>query len=114
ASLADFEFALPPIEEQRRTLALLSTGLSAVDELQVAIGALPILRRSMEMKLLAMEGVPKLKVGDVAKFTSGKSIRVSDLPKTPSNTNPVPVFGGNGISGYTDTIMAGTSEPTVV
>lgn len=113
-SLADFEFALPPIEEQRRTLALLSTGLSAVDELQVAIGALPILRRSMEMKLLAMEGVPKLKVGDVAKFTSGKSIRVSDLPKTPSSTNPVPVFGGNGISGYTDTIMAGTSEPTVV
>jgi len=113
-SLAGFEFALPPIEEQRRTLALLSTGLNAVDELQAAIGALPILRRSMEMQLLAMEGVPKLKVGDVAKFTSGKSIRVSDLPKSPSNTNPVPVFGGNGISGYTDTIMAGTSEPTVV
>lgn len=113
-SLAGFEFALPPIEEQRRTLAILSTGLNAIDELQAAIGALPILRRSMEMQLLAMEGVPKLRVGDVAKFTSGKSIRVSDLPKSPSNTNPIPVFGGNGISGYTDTIMARTSEPTVV
>ncbi len=34
--------------------------------------------------------------------------------KNPSDTNPVPVFGGNGISGYTDTAMDGISEPTVV
>lgn len=113
-TMAVQEFVLPPIEEQHRTLALLKAGLSTVDELQAAIHALPILRRSMEMRLLTMEGVPRLKVGDVAKFTSGKGIRVSDLPKSPSNTNPVPVFGGNGVSGYTDTVMAGTSDPTVV
>lgn len=113
-SLADFEFVLPPLKEQDQTLALLGAGLSTVDALQGAIDALPILRRSMELRLLSMDGVPRQKVGEVAKFTSGKGIRVSDLPKSQSSTNPVPVFGGNGISGYTDTVMAGTSEPTVV
>ena len=64
--------------------------------------------------MLAMDGVPRKRVGEIAKFTSGKSIRVSDLPKTPSATSPIPVFGGNGISGYTDTAMERTSEPIVV
>jgi len=114
SSLADFEFALPPKEEQRRSLALLNAGLRIVDELRAALDTLPILRRSMETRLLSMEGVPKLKVGDIAKFTSGKGIRVSDLPKNSSDMNPVPVFGGNGISGYTNTVMDGTSKPTVV
>lgn len=113
-SLADFEFSLPPVEVQRRISTLLGAGLGAADELQAALAALPILRRSMEMQLLSMEGVPRQKVGRVAKFTSGKGIRVSDLPKSPSDANPVPVFGGNGISGYTDTVMAGTSKSTVV
>lgn len=113
-SLADFKFALPPMEEQRRTLALLNAGLSTVDQIRAAIDTLPILRRSMEARLLSMEGVPRQTVGDIAKFTSGKGIRVSDLPKNPSDTNPVPVFGGNGISGYANTIMDGTSKPTVV
>lgn len=113
-SLANFEFSLPPIEEQHRTLALLTTGLSVVDELRAAIDLLPAVRLSMEARLLSMEGVPRQKVGEIAKFVSGKGIRVSDLPKKPSDTNPVPVFGGNGISGYTDSAMNGTAVPTVV
>lgn len=113
-SLADFEFVLAPIEEQTRTSALLVAGLQAIDKLRAACDVLPLLRRSMEMRLLSMEGTLKRKVGDVAKFTSGKGIRVSDLPKSPSESNSVPVFGGNGISGYTDSVMDGTTEPTVV
>lgn len=113
-SLADFEFSLPPIDEQRRTLVLFTAGLLAMDELKVAIDLLPKLRRSMEERLLSMADVPRQSVGAIAKFTSGKSIRVSDLPKSPSDATPVPVFGGNGISGYSDTVMDGTTEPTVV
>ena len=113
-SLADFEFVLPPIEEQKRTLELLTAGLNSIDELRAASDMLPKLRSSMEKRLLSMEGVPKRKVGDIAKFTSGKGIRVSDLPKSPSDSNPVPVFGGNGISGYTEAVMEGTTAPTVV
>jgi type I restriction enzyme, S subunit len=113
-SLADFGFALPSIDEQCRTLALLAAGKSTIDELRAAIDMLPIIRRLMETRLLAMEGVPRQKVGAIAKFTSGRSIRVSDLPKTPTDKNPVPVFGGNGISGYTNESMDRISEPTVV
>lgn len=112
-SLADFDFLLPPIEMQRRALIVLGAGLVAIDELRAAKDSLPSLRRSMENRLLSMGGVRRQNVGDIAKFTSGKSIRVSDLPKIPSDANWVPVFGGNGISGYTDTVMDGTSEPTV-
>lgn len=113
ASLADFEFALPPIAAQRQTLTLLAAALSTVEELRAAKELLPILRRSMENQLLSME-VSRQKVGDIAKFSSGKGIRVSDLPKAPSDASPVPVFGGNGISGYTGSVMDGTSKPTVV
>lgn len=113
-SLADFDFAVPPMEEQHRTLSLLHAGLSAVDELQTAVAALLPLRRSMETRLLSTDAVPRQKVGDIAKFTSGRGIRVSDLPKAPSEASQIPVYGGNGISGYTDAVMEGTSEPTVV
>nr|WP_248279816.1 restriction endonuclease subunit S [Aromatoleum bremense] len=114
SDLARFEFVLPPVQEQRRALALLTTGLSTVDELRAATDALLALRRSMETRLLVMDGVPRQKVGHLAKFTSGKAIRVSDLPKHPSKSSPIPVYGGNGISGYTDAYLDGTSKPTVV
>jgi type I restriction enzyme S subunit len=39
-------------------------------------------------------------VGDIASFSSGKGIRISELHER-SSENPVPVFGGNGIAGYT-------------
>ncbi len=113
-SLAQFEFALPSIDQQVRTLALLTAGTNTVDQLLAAANLLSILRLSMETRLLAMDGVARKTVGEIAKFTSGRGIRVSDLPKTPTDTSQIPVFGGNGISGYTDAAMARTSEPTVV
>lgn len=112
--LMAYEFALPPMDEQRRAFAVLSACLGTIDELRASMDALLIVRRSLEIRLLQMDRVPRRKVGDLAKFTSGKSIRVSDLPKNPSDRNPIPVFGGNGISGYAETGMDGVSEPTVV
>ena len=48
-----------------------------------------------------MEGWKKIKIGDLFKFTSGKS-RPSNTSKIFSNYLKVPVYGGNGILGYTD------------
>lgn len=45
-SLADFEFALPPIREQPRMLERLSSAQSAVDELSSVIGSLDALIKS--------------------------------------------------------------------
>ena len=52
-----------------------------------------------------------IKLGLLASFTSGEGIAVSQLHKN-SSYNFVPVFGGNGIAGYTTRSMI--SEPTVI
>lgn len=41
-------------------------------------------------------------IGDVARFTSGTGISVAAL-RAQSSDFPIPVFGGNGIAGYTMT-----------
>jgi type I restriction enzyme S subunit len=50
-------------------------------------------------------------VGSLASFTSGNGISVADLHREPENSS-VPVFGGNGIAGYT--VYAMTKEPVVI
>jgi hypothetical protein len=53
-------------------------------------------------------------VGTLAKFTSGASIAVSLLSSTPTIEAKVPVYGGNGIAGYTTDTLLTTPEKTVV
>ena len=50
-------------------------------------------------------------VADFASFTSGKGIKVSTL-RDRSSDFPIPVFGGNGIAGYTTTALL--TEPSVI
>jgi type I restriction enzyme, S subunit len=50
-------------------------------------------------------------VWDLGKFTSGASISVAKL-RPQSSDSPVPVYGGNGVAGYTDQALV--LEPTVV
>ena len=52
-----------------------------------------------------------LQISDIADFGSGDSISVARLTER-SAVCPVPVFGGNGIAGYTSS--ATVSEPTVI
>ena len=113
-AMAVQEFALPPIDEQRRALTPLNSGLQMVDALRAAIDLLVPVRKSMDARLLSLDGVPRAQVGTIAKFSSGKGLRVSDLPKTPSGNHQIPVYGGNGISGYNDAAMDDTERPTVV
>ncbi|MEU7554284.1 restriction endonuclease subunit S [Streptomyces sp. NPDC044571] len=52
-----------------------------------------------------------LAISDIAVFGSGDLISVARL-STRSGSNPVPVYGGNGIAGYTSSAMIG--QPTVI
>ncbi len=52
-----------------------------------------------------------ISVGNIASFASGQGINTSSLTEESSDT-PIPVYGGNGIAGYTDEALIG--EPTVV
>src|SRR6185369_237282 len=113
-SLLNFEFDLPPLEEQQRGVDLLSATNSVIDAFLSAYNSLELLQKSFEQDLLTSEKNDRIKVGSVAKFTSGKGIKVTDLPKTSAEGHPIPVHGGNGISGYTNQPMKGTDKPTVV
>ncbi len=113
-SLAGFEFALPSMEEQRRISAFLTATSMAIDRLRLAIDTVPVLRKAMERSVLLSPEFQRQQVGEIAKFSSGKGLRVSDLPKSASEANQFPAYGGNGISGYTDKTMPGTTCPTVV
>ena len=50
-------------------------------------------------------------IGSLASFSSGQGIDIASLTEE-SSDRPIPVYGGNGIAGYT--ALALTSEPTVV
>ncbi|MBI2944436.1 MAG: restriction endonuclease subunit S [Candidatus Wallbacteria bacterium] len=51
-------------------------------------------------------------ISSVAAFTSGQGINVATLAEERSHDCPIPVYGGNGIAGYTSATL--TNEPTVV
>jgi type I restriction enzyme S subunit len=57
------------------------------------------------------DGWSSLPISEIANFGSGDSISVAQLSER-SAAFPVPVFGGNGIAGYTS--KATVSEPTVI
>jgi len=50
-------------------------------------------------------------IGSVASFTSGQGINIASL-KEDSSDSPIPVYGGNGIAGYTSAALI--RDPTVV
>jgi type I restriction enzyme S subunit len=52
-----------------------------------------------------------ISIGTLATFTSGGGISVAELSGSSTDT-PVPVFGGNGIAGYTSRALV--SEPVVI
>ncbi len=57
------------------------------------------------------EGWTRLRITDIADFGSGAGISVAKLSSR-SPANPVPVFGGNGIAGFT--ASATVQTPTVI
>jgi len=115
-SLAEYEFALPPLGEQRRSVQLLTaarnaleTTLDACSSAEAVVSAL-----CQHVATLSETKVPYVRVGEIAKFTSGKSITVSSLPREPSSESSIPVYGGNGLAGYTQRPLTGVDGPTIV
>lgn len=115
SDLAWYKFALPPLEEQRR----IAGALGALDEWYQSVRAL--VRSTYDVKtsfcrhVLTSRGeLKRIAIRDVAKFTSGGQIRVSELPQQPTSDASVPVYGGNGRAGYTSMPLPGCLEPTVV
>lgn len=54
----------------------------------------------------------QLSISEIADFGSGEMISVAHLQRRRSQRFPIPVYGGNGVAGYTS--IATTKDPTVI
>lgn len=115
-SLANYEVAVPPLEEQRRIGAMLSSFRSLLEQLADGHVASDRLIESLcrHVHAHAFSLDEYVAVGSISRFTSGKSMIVSKLPKEASPEAHVPVYGGNGIAGYTNKAIPGAERPTLV
>ncbi len=96
----------------------------AIEKTQAVIDQVQVVKRGLMQELLT-RGLPGrhtrfkqteigeipaewevVQLGQIFKLTSGKSIAVRSLEETTSTENPYPVFGGNGIAGFTSSSNA--------
>ena len=106
---------LPPLAEQKKIAHILSTVQRAIEAQERIIQTTTELKKALMHKLFT-EGlrnepqkqteigpVPEswdvVEIGDVFKFTSGKT-KPKDTSREPTAERTIPVYGGNGVLGY--------------
>ena len=114
-SLREFRLSLPPIPEQKKIAHILSTVQRAIEAQERIIHSTTELKTALMHKLFT-EGlrdepqkqtdigpIPQswsvVEIGDVFKFTSGKTKPKDTSPECTEEHN-IPVYGGNGVLGY--------------
>jgi restriction endonuclease S subunit len=112
-ALAAEEFLLPRIQEQARLVEALSAFRTLQEKLDEAIQTSQVLRKAAFTGAITDTPVDREEIGKLARFSSGKLIRVSDLPKSRSESFPFPVVGGNGIAGYSDQPLEEVPGPCI-
>lgn len=112
--LAEIEFPVPPLPEQKRIADKLDRLLARVDACRERLDRVPALLKCFRQSVLAAATSGELTrewreeheippatqttLGQVIKVSSGKFLPAKDM--TAGGT--IPVFGGNGINGYHD------------
>lgn len=113
-TMAVQKFALPPLDEQVRLVNLLQAVEEERESLHKVKAAADTLEVTIGKDLLENNRAPRATVGTLAKFASGDSIAVSLLSNSPTHEAGVPVYGGNGVAGYTGTPLNKVPPETVV
>jgi type I restriction enzyme S subunit len=107
AFISEVKFPLPPIPEQQKIAAILSTWDGAMDTLGQLIAKKEELKKGLMQQLLTgkkrFDGFDgeweEVRLRDICTASTGKTKPVDTTPE-PNKSNSIPVFGGNGISGY--------------
>lgn len=112
-ALAKEEFLLPPIQEQARLVEAFVQAEQLWEHLRTAIYSAEVLRESVFANSIAPDRIPREEIKGLAKFSSGKLIKVSTLPKSPDSAHGIPVIGGNGIAAYTTEPLPEVPNPCI-
>jgi type I restriction enzyme S subunit len=115
AKLKALEVPLPPLPEQKKIAHILSTIQRAIEAQERIIKTTTELKKALMHKLfteglrgelqkqteigLVPESWEVVEIGDVFKFTSGKT-KPKDTRREPTAEQTIPVYGGNGVLGY--------------
>jgi type I restriction enzyme S subunit len=115
SKLAELPMAFPPLPEQKKIAHILSTVQRAIEAQERIIQTTTELKKALMHKLFTegLRGEPQkqteigpipesweiVEIGDVFKFTSGKA-KPKDTAPEPSAERTIPVYGGNGVLGY--------------
>jgi type I restriction enzyme S subunit len=125
--LKGFPVPVPPLSEQRKIAAVLGLVQRAIEQQEGLIALTTELKRALLHKLfsegLRGEAQKQTEIGpvpeswevktirDLFKFSSGKS-RPKDTEPVASVSKPFPVYGGNGILGYSGSFLL--EQPTLL
>ena len=112
-ALKEFQFPLPPLHEQKRIAEILWAADGAVRAYECVKVNGELVAKTLFLQHM-QNAEETIEVGKIARFTSGKSIKVTELPNTPSDEFCIPVYGGNGISGYTKSVLSDYPGSTVI
>jgi len=116
----NLKLPLPPLAEQKKIAEILSTLDQAIERVNEAIEKTQRLKKGLMQELLTkgighkefkdteIGKVPKewevVRLSNVFKLASGKS-RPKEISDKQTDKMPIPVYGGNGVLGYTNKFM---------
>jgi type I restriction enzyme S subunit len=109
SGLKDVKIPLPPLLEQQKIAAILSTWDKGIDTLNKLISEKEQLKKGLMQQLLTgkkrfagfTDEWKEVKLGEVFSLSSGK-IKPNNTIAFKTLKMNIPVYGGNGISGYTN------------
>ncbi len=111
SSIASFEFDLPPLNQQRRIAEIL-WAVDRIEERWRAVNVAADVTREIRVSRFLRESNKKVPCRDLVKLASGKA-KPKDIQEKVSPTARIPVYGGNGIIGYTATPLLNRSTVVV-
>ena len=125
SDLREIQISLPPLPEQKKIASILTSVDEVIETTQKQIDKLQDLKKATMNELLTkgightefkeseLGKIPKswegIKLGELFVLTSGKSKPTRLLSSEMTKFNAIPVYGGNGVNGYTDSALLDNS-----